>query len=66
MAAELVQVHLRSGTTVRTCWVEARVKPRDQVTLKNSEDPGRWWDVVRVEPGRRTAGEINRGWNNNV
>jgi hypothetical protein len=66
MAAELAQVHLRSGTTVRTCWIEARVRPGDQVTLRNSEDPARWWDVVRVEAGLRTAGQINRGWNNDI
>jgi len=51
---------------VRTCWIEARVKPGDQVTLKNSEEPARWWDVVRVEPGRKLATDINRGWNNNI
>jgi len=66
MAAELAQMYLRSGTTVRTCWLDARVKARDQVTLRNSEDPSRWWDVVRVEEGRRTVSEINRGWSNNI
>ncbi len=66
MAAELAQAYLRSGTTVRTCWIEARVKPGDQVTLRNSEDPARWWDVVRVEPGRKLAADINRGWHNNA
>jgi hypothetical protein len=66
MAAELAQMQLRSGTAVRTCWLDARVKVRDQVTLRNSEDPARWWDVVRVEPGRKLAAEINRGWDNNI
>jgi hypothetical protein len=66
MATELAQAHLQSGTTVRTCWIEARVQAGDEVTLKNSEDPRRWWKVVRVEPGRRTAAEINRGWNNDI
>lgn len=66
MAAKLVQVRLRSGTTERTCWTEARVKPGDQVTLKNSEDPARWWDVILVASERKTAGQINRGWNNNI
>ena len=60
MAAELAQMHLRSGTAVRTCWLDARVKVRDQVTLRNSEDPARWWDVVRVEEDRKLAAEINR------
>jgi hypothetical protein len=66
MAVELAQVVLRSGATVRTCWIEARVKPGDQVTLRNSEDPGRWWDVTHVSGERKTAGQINRGWHNNI
>ena len=53
--AELAQVRLRSGTTVRTCWIEARVKPGDQVTLKNSEEPARWWDVGPRRAGAETG-----------
>jgi hypothetical protein len=30
MTADLAQVHLRSGTTVLTCWLEARVKRGDR------------------------------------
>jgi len=56
--AELVQVVLRSGPAVRTCWVAAGVKAGDEVTLANSEDPARWWTVVRVEDGRKTAAEL--------
>lgn len=66
MAAELAQTRLRSGTAERTCWIEARVKPGDQVTLRNSEDPQRRWDVMFVGPERKTAVEINRGWDNNI
>lgn len=66
MATKLVQAELHSGDTVRTCWLEAGVKPGDQVTLKNSEDPKQWWDVVSVGSEQRTANEINRGWNNNI
>jgi hypothetical protein len=66
MAAELAQVRLRSGTAERTCWIEARVKPGDQVTLRNSEDPARWWDVTHVGSERKTAAQINRGWDNNI
>ncbi len=66
MAAELAQVRLRSGTTERTCWTEARVKVNDRITLRNSEDPQRWWDVIRVGDERKTAGQINRGWDNNI
>lgn len=66
MAATLVQASLRSGTAVRTCWVEDRIKTGDRITLKNSEDPDRLWDVAEVGSERRTATEINRGWNNNI
>lgn len=63
--ADLRQDDLRSGATVRTCWLEARIKPGDRVRLKNSEDPLRWWDVVRTgEP--QAADAINRGWHNNI
>ena len=61
----LRQDELRSGTTVRTCWLEARIKVGDSVRLKNSEDPQRWWSVVRTgEP--QAADTINRGWHNNI
>jgi hypothetical protein len=66
VSAELAQVRLRSGTAQRTCWTEARVKPGDRVTLKNSEDAARWWDVILVGGERKTAGQINRGWHNNI
>ena len=61
----LVQVDLRSGTTALTCWVEPKVRAGDQVTLKNSGEPQRWWDVIRVGPAR-SASDIKRGWNNNI
>lgn len=66
MTRELVQVRLRSGTTSRTCWVENRVKQGDSLTLKNSEDPSRWWDVMAVDSKPTDPGRINRGWNNNI
>lgn len=57
----LVQVDLRADNRYRTCWVEPRVRVGDRITLKNSEDPKRQWDVLRVgEP--RSAGAIKRGW----
>lgn len=61
----VVQAQLRSGTTHRTAWIEPRAKVGDQVTLKNSEDPDRLWDVVELSEPQR-AGDINRGWNNNI
>lgn len=66
MAADVIQVRLRSGAAVRTCWVENRVKPGDSLTLKNSEDPARWWDVMAVDSAPTAPGSINRGWNNNI
>lgn len=65
MAVILAQVQLRSGTTRLTCWVEARIRPGDQITLRNDE-PVRRWDVIWVGDERRTAGQINRGWHNNI
>lgn len=61
----LVQVDLRSGATALTCWVEPKVKRGDQITLKNSGEPGQWWDVIRVGE-RLEASGIKRGWNNNI
>jgi hypothetical protein len=66
MADELVQVTLHSGPTVCTCWVPARVREGNQVTLKDGADHSRLWTVMRVWPGRRTAAEIPRGWHNNI
>jgi hypothetical protein len=61
----LVQVDLRAGDRLLTCWVEPRVKVGDQITLRNSAEPGLRWDVLRVgEP--RPSGEIKRGWHNNI
>lgn len=64
MAAELIQVRLRSGTTELTCWVDARVRAGDQITLK--AEPARWWGIAWAGTDRRTADQINRGWHNNI
>jgi hypothetical protein len=61
----LAQVDLRSDNRVLTCWLEPRVRVGDQVTLKNSTEPQRRWDVLRVGAAR-AADEINRGWHNNI
>lgn len=50
---EHVQVKLRDGTTVLTCWVDRVVKVGDRVTLKHSENPDRWWTVVTVSAETR-------------
>jgi hypothetical protein len=63
MDALLTQVYMRSGTTVRTCWVDKQVRRGDQVILKAEGE--RRWDVLAAWP--RVAGaSINRGWNNNI
>jgi hypothetical protein len=61
----LVQVDLRSGDRFLTCWLDPRVKVGDQVTLKDSAEPTRRWDVLRVGE-RRAPTDIKRGWNNNI
>jgi hypothetical protein len=60
-----VQVDLRSDTRYRTCWVEPHVKVGDQITLENSDEPTRRWDVLRVGAAR-PASDIKRGWDNNI
>jgi hypothetical protein len=57
----VVQVQLQSGTTVRTCWLSPRVRPGDRVTLKNSEDPERWWTVLTVTTPFPADG-LHRDW----
>ena len=59
------QVDLRSDNRFLTCWIAPRVAVRDQVTLKDSDEPARRWDVLRVGvPAAST--QIRRGWNNDV
>jgi hypothetical protein len=61
----LVQVDLRSDNRFLTCWIAPRVAVGDQVTLKDSDEPARRWDVLRVGVPM-AATEIKRGWNNNI
>lgn len=61
-----VQANLRSGTTVRTCWLQQGVRVGNQVTLKNSEEPERLWDVTWVGSKAIELSDLNRGWNNNI
>lgn len=66
MKLDLVQVELRDGTAIRTCWVEARVKVGDSITLRNCEEPARLWRVMGISTVRKRLTEIPRGWNNNI
>jgi hypothetical protein len=61
----LVQVDLRSDNRVRTCWVEPRVRVGDRVTLRNSTEPARLWDVTRVGTPRG-SGDIRRCWDTDL
>ena len=43
------QCHVRSGESQQTVWLEAeKVKEGIKVTLKDSDEPKRWWTIVRV------------------
>jgi len=57
--------HWSGGPPVLTCWVEPRVKPGDRITLTNSIEPQRLWEVLRVGDVR-SSGDIKRGWSNNI
>ena len=61
----LVQADLRSGNRYLTCWIEPRAAIGDRITLKNSAEPTRLWDVLRIGQAR-PATDIKRGWNNNI
>lgn len=42
------QVGLKSGDTYRTCYVDQPVKLGNEITLKNSEEPERFWTVLTI------------------
>jgi hypothetical protein len=55
-------VMLSDGTTERRCWVDKHVKIGDKLTLKNSEEPERWWTVDYVSSQARFAVDIDQSW----
>jgi DNA-binding sugar fermentation-stimulating protein len=61
----VTQARLESGTSMMTCWLDKTIKPGDEVTLKNSDDPKQWWTVVDTY-ATQDVSSINRGWNNNI
>jgi hypothetical protein len=65
--AVLTQVELRAGTTIRVCWVDKPIRAGQYVTLRGEDGRGAHlaWEVTQVY-GRAAAGDINRGWNNNI
>lgn len=60
-----VQVELQSGKWHRTCWVEPRCKVGDRISLKNSPEPHRLWDVLSVSQPI-SAESINWGFKNDI
>jgi hypothetical protein len=42
------QVELRSGDSHRYCYVDQPVKVGNEITLKDSEEPERLWEVTWV------------------
>lgn len=43
------QYTLQSGITVQMVWLESgRAQLGDKVTLSDSDDPKRWWEVIEV------------------
>lgn len=57
--SEMIQVEMCSGDMIRVAWVDRDVKAGDQLTLKNSEEPGRLWKVLYVY---KTGAPPERGW----
>jgi hypothetical protein len=55
-------VKLKDGATERHCWVNKRVWAGNRITLKNSDEPERWWDVVWAGEMPRTAGLHDSSW----
>jgi hypothetical protein len=66
MTAIVAQALLRSGTTHRTCWIEPRCRPGDQITLRNAGEPDRRWDVLWMSAERRDVASLHRDWRNNI
>lgn len=66
MNMKLTQYVLRSGTEYITCWLESdRVKMGDLVSLKDTDEPHRFWEVFKVY-ATVDAERINRGFKNNI
>ena len=53
------QCTLRSGNTETVAWIEERgAKVGYSVTLEDSEDPARWWEVVLTGSNRIAKDEV--------
>lgn len=60
----LTQVDLRSDNRLLTCWVEPKVVVGNRITLKDTDEPERLWEVLRVGV-KQKATDVKRGWDNN-
>ncbi|WP_130331883.1 hypothetical protein [Micromonospora kangleipakensis] len=63
----MVQLQLVSDDRHLVAWVrdDRRVRVGAEVSLRDHAEPDRFWRVVaKGEP--RPAGEINRGWHNDI
>lgn len=67
-AKMVVQVKLRapnnSGWTERICFLDnAKIRKGSKVTLKNSEDPKRKWEVIWVSEQPLDVTVLHTDWN---
>lgn len=62
----VVQVRLKSGDSRLTAWVEDKVKIGSVITLKDSDNPMRKWEILSIDSEPVEQSSINRGWHNNI
>lgn len=55
-------VRLKSGSSVRTCWVDQPVSEGSLITLKDSGDPKQQWTVVWRGTRMPKNCVTERGW----
>lgn len=62
-----VQLYLKSGRSRMVVMVDQdkKLKPGLQVTLKDSEDPTQWWEIVTMSQPMLSS-RIHVKWNNNI
>lgn len=55
------QCVLRSGYSQMVVWLDAtKAKLNNRVTLKNSEKPYLWWDIISVSKSELNQEDINK------
>lgn len=60
----MIQAKLQSGETHRTCWLDCskRLIIGTAITLKNSDEPDRWWKITGVGNEVKDSSLINTDW----